>query len=561
MKKYNIILTELSEQSVESKQIIYESFAKEFAISVSGASIMLKHLPTLLEIDVDQKRAQKYVDFFNKYGGSVELKERKRDTETLPPIPLDNSEPELETVAEEELEDIQTNDEKETVLEDDSMPVLEDLQINPSEPKEYIEKSDKEKNIQYEPDNTDLALNKVKAEFMQTISNDDSLDNLDDNQSFSDYSTYIVDDEDLEMDVDDSEYVGVFQCPSCGFTVETSQETCPICNTPMVQEKPKAKPKKDETLQPDYKLGHKTTKKATPFTVVTPPPPPYPSWKKELSTITTETLIASSLASYVLLIMFIFSKVDMNTQLINSVIPFGVGVFLFITGRIYTYFEEKFQKKGIPSTFAGVLRSLFAFPGGKVASANHELYQLKPEVFGRKYFFVINGFLFLLTLSFITAPTILHSYDAYFAKTSDKEIAGKKHKPTKKVAAKKVHLDPKTVEKIPKETEQTNKDKDTTKEIKETKTKESDKIVISSIPKKSLNNKKRKIQKDKGVVGKKVRITLKNNFQLIGWIISEAEDNYTLEGFQYGGRFSFSILKEDIEKIAIVPKNEENERS
>ena len=98
MKKYNIILTKLSEQSSEGKQIVYESFAKEFAISVSGASIMLKHLPTLLEIDVDQKRAQKYIDFFNKYGGDVEIKERKRDTETLPPIPVDEDESVLETV-------------------------------------------------------------------------------------------------------------------------------------------------------------------------------------------------------------------------------------------------------------------------------------------------------------------------------------------------------------------------------------------------------------------------------------------------------------------------------
>ena len=513
MKKYNIILKNLSEHSLEDKQIIYEHFAKEFAISVSGASIMLKHLPTLLEIDVDQKQAQKYVDFFNKYGGTVELKERKCDSETFPPIPVDEPQTEIETVVDkpdavsEGLEEIQDSDEKETVLEDESIFVPESLKFHHSESAE---------------------------------SEDD-------------------------IDIDSNEYIdigiGIFRCPSCGLTDETLQETCPICNTPMVQEKPKARSKKNMALlQPADKPGQTQAKKTSPFVVVTPSLSSYPSWKKELSTITTETLIVTSLASYISLIMFIFSKINIMSQLIFSFIPFGVGVLLFITGRIYMYFKEKLQRKETISKFAEMLRSLLAFPGGKIAEANHGLYKFRPELFGRKYIFLVNGFLFLLILSSITAPKFLHNYDTYFAETSSKEMASKKHRPDSKVAAKKSGQTQKGTEKTPQETGQSVKDNKSTKETKETKDEETVKIIVSSIPRDSPTDKKKKKEANKGLVGKKVRITLKNNFLLIGFITSEASDSYTMESFQYGGRFSFSIFKEDISKIAIISKNKEDEK-
>ena len=224
------------------------------------------------------------------------------------------------------------------------------------------------------------------------------------------------------------------------------------------------------------------------------------------------------------------------------------------------YFKEKLQRKETISKFAEMLRSLLAFPGGKIAEANHGLYKFRPELFGRKYIFLVNGFLFLLILSSITAPKFLHNYDTYFAETSSKEMASKKHRPDSEVAAKKSGQTQKGTEKTPQETGQSVKDNKSTKETKETKDEETVKIIVSSIPRDSPTDKKKKKEANKGLVGKKVRITLKNNFLLIGFITSEASDSYTMESFQYGGRFSFSIFKEDISKIAIISKNKEDEK-
>jgi hypothetical protein len=225
-------------------------------------------------------------------------------------------------------------------------------------------------------------------------------------------------------------------------------------------------------------------------------------------------------------------------------------MLLFLTGRIYIYFDEKLNKKGNGSAIAKLIRLLFAFPGGIIASVNHDIYKLKPVLFRRQYFFVINGFLVLLCLSFLSAPTLLQNYNTYFASTSVK-----KHKPAKKSVAKK-----ETITQV--QPEKPAKHKDTAAEKPDVK-KTEDTTQVASIPKETPVQKppdatiEKKAEKET-FIGKQVKITLKNNFQLSGWVLAESRDNYTLEGFQYGGRFSFSILKEDIAKIAIIPKEEKS---
>ncbi|HLC14947.1 MAG TPA: hypothetical protein VJL89_01810 [Thermodesulfovibrionia bacterium] len=555
MKKYNIILTDLSNRSQESKQILYESFAKEFAISVSGAAIMLKHLPTLLEIDVDDNRAKKYVDFFNKFGGHVDLKERKRDAETLPPIPVEELVTEFEPVDEgqdsvyEEHEEIHLPEtESPLAQEDDFIPATEELKLDENYESKPAVQSDTAKPAPYnKPDDVGLAMDKVKAEFMKNVSGDE----LADDEIISDYSTFVVEGDESGLDSDEG---GVFQCPSCGFTVETPQETCPLCSTPMVQEKPGAQ--KEKALKPSAEKpsaqapGLKPFQKPFPFVIVAPPPPPYSSWKKELTTIITETLLIASFTSYILLILFIFSMIDDKVRLVYSVIPFGAGMLLFFTGRIYIYFDENLNKKGNGSVIAKLIRLLFVLPGGKIASVNHDIYKLKPVLFRQQYFFVINGFLVLLRVSFMSAPILLQNYNTYFASTSVK-----KHKPAKKSVANKETLTTEQPEKPP-------KNKDTAAEKPDVKKTEDNTTHVASIPKETPVQKppdatiEKKAEKET-FIGKKVKITLKNNFQLTGWVLAESRDNYTLEGFQYGGRFSFSILKEDIAKIAIIPKEQE----
>jgi hypothetical protein len=588
MKKYDIFLDDIGNKTPEAFDKLCREFASEFSISVSGAKILLKQLPALLEIDVSEERAENYFNFFAERGGTIQLKNRQnlenQRHEDISPLPPDDS-PVEEEVSFDEGSKPHSSD-FDILMGDDNGGKT---QKSPTDSLN-IELHDDIHTNKVEPDSIDSIL-EMEDEFSLSLESDDDddlsspLDEEEHEDNDPGYKTLVEFQEEESKDDSGGADLGVNKESSDAETVfkgNTGAETVikPGLNESISGAQTVLKPRFDDAFKTCLSCrksfnGHacpscspeesrvsscdSTDGYDIPFTdeldsgVISrlfskASDSDFGEIQKELPVFFTEGLLLTFIISVVSSVLFfILPQKNLLYHLLAPVIPLIGMILIFILGKISLYCKQKKEHKGT-STLVRALATpviLLTCPGQWLVLANRKLYDSQKLLFSGKK-------LLLMNMTFIFAAIVCLTTAVFLNKSmmfNQKETLVA-HSPGKKNKNFSLH---------PTETSDGTIHKDSEEITQETE-KQKEKISTTHLytysekrPKITYSRHGKKVDNLYPIVGKRVKVTLTNRNEFIGTIIEEGRQYYTLKAHRYGGTFVFSILKNDITHIAMAP--------